>query len=66
LPYCENGTVSRIAPTPARWLSTPVSSMARVGEHSAETWKLAKRVPRAANASSVGVAISPPKAPTSV
>jgi len=53
-------------PTPLRWLSTPVSSMARVGEHEAEAWKLLKRTPRRAKASMLGVAISPPKAPTSV
>ena len=57
---------SRRLPTPARWLSTPVNNMARVGEQEAAAWKLAKRVPRSDSALRCGVSISPPKAPRSV
>ena len=39
--------------------------MARVGEHTAPTWKLLNIRPLAASESMFGVAISPPKAPRS-
>jgi hypothetical protein len=32
----EGGSTSSMVATPARWLSTPVSSMAREGEQSGE------------------------------
>ena len=52
-------------PIPARWLSTPVMSMVRVGEQAAPTWKLVKRMPSAASLSMFGVSISLPKLPMS-
>jgi hypothetical protein len=42
----------------------PVNTAARIGEHSAVVWKLAKRRPPAARRSNVGVAMSEPKQPS--
>ena len=39
----------------------PVSSEARVGEHSAVVWKLEYRTPRVGEALMVGVCTGPPK-----
>ncbi|MNJ03967.1 hypothetical protein D3C73_1645190 [compost metagenome] len=58
--------VSGMLPTPLRWLSTPVSNIERVGEQEAVTWKSEKRTPSRARVSMFGVAISLPKAPTSL
>ena len=52
-------------PTPASWLVSPVSIVARDGEHMGVTWKLARRSPSAASRSRLGVAISDPKQPGS-
>ena len=47
-------------PMPTAWWLRPVSNAARVGEHSAVTWKRLKRRPPAASASMLGVAMSEP------
>ena len=53
-------------PIPAAWQLSPVSRMARVGEHIGLTWKLVKRTPSAARRSRFGVEISQPKQPMSL
>ncbi len=50
---------------PTLWWLRPVSTLARVGEHSGEVWKLVYRSPEAASRSIVGVSISAPKQPKS-
>ena len=45
---------------PVRWLSTPVSSMAREGEQSGEERYCVNMAPEVASASMFGVAASPP------
>ena len=59
-PRCSGGITSSMVATPVRWLSMPVSSMARDGEHSGEVWWLANSAPRAARRSMLGVRASPP------
>jgi hypothetical protein len=49
---------------PTEWWFRPVSRQARVGEHKAVVWKLAKRSPPAAKRSKVGVSRSDPKHPS--
>ncbi len=51
-------------PMPTLWWLRPVSTQARVGEHSDVVWKLVYRRPRSARASNVGVAMSEPKQPS--
>jgi hypothetical protein len=46
---------------PTLWWFLPVSSAARVGEHSGVTWKFVKRSPPAASSSMFGVTRSDPK-----
>ena len=50
-----------MTPKPTEWWLRPVSSAARVGEHSDVVWKFVYRSPLAASRSSVGVGITPPK-----
>src|SRR5262249_57523957 len=50
-------------PMPTRWWLRPVSTHARVGEHSAVVWKFVYCSPPAASRSNVGVAMSLPKQP---
>ncbi len=45
---------------PTSWWFRPVSSAARVGEHSGVTWKLVYRRPSAASRSMLGVVIVEP------
>jgi len=52
--------------TPARWLSTPVSSMERDGEHRGEVRYEVNMAPDRASRSMLGVRASPPKAPKSI
>src|SRR3954453_8613620 len=47
-------------PNPTAWWFRPVINAARVGEHSAVTWKPLYRRPQSANRSSTGVRIGPP------
>jgi hypothetical protein len=49
---------------PQLWWLRPVSTHARVGEHSAVVWKLVYRRPPAARRSIAGVAMSEPKHPS--
>src|SRR3954453_15318156 len=49
-------------PMPTVWWLRPVSSAARVGEHSAVVWKRLYFRPSAARRSAVGVAHGPPNA----
>ena len=46
---------------PTVWWLRPVSSAARVGEHSGVTWKLVNRTPPAARRSAFGVCSVEPK-----
>ncbi len=55
---------STMRPIPLLWWLRPVSTHARVGEHSAVVWKLVNRSPSAARASSTGVSMSDPKHPS--
>lgn len=47
------------------WLSVPLRSIARVGEHIDAVWKFVMRSPEEARRSRLGVWISLPKQPTS-
>src|SRR5215204_2163461 len=49
-------------PMPTMWWLRPLSSAARVGEHSAVVWKRLYLSPPAARRSAFGVSIAPPKA----
>jgi hypothetical protein len=49
---------------PTSWWLRPVSSEARVGEHSGVTWKFVYRSPSAASRSMFGVLRSDPKQPS--
>src|SRR5690242_1249304 len=51
-------------PIPFEWWLRPVSTQARVGEHSAVVWKLRYRSPLVASASRFGVSMSDPKQPS--
>lgn len=50
-------------PKPTEWGLRPVSSAARVGEHSAAVWKFVYRRPSAASRSIWGVRTVEPKQP---
>ena len=49
-------------PMPTTWWLRPLSSAARVGEHSAVVWKRLNFRPPAASRSALGVAHGPPNA----
>ena len=51
-------------PMPTVWWLRPVSTHARVGEHSAVVWKFVNRSPLAATRSMFGVSMSDPKQPS--
>ena len=51
-----------IPPIPTEWWLRPVSSAARVGEHSAVVWKRVNFSPPPASRSAVGVWHGPPNA----
>ena len=53
---------SPIEPKPTAWWLRPVSSAARVGEHSAVTWNRLNRTPSSAIRVMAGDAIGPPNA----
>ena len=54
--------ISVIPPIPTMWWLRPLSSAARVGEHSAVVWKRLNFKPAAASRSAFGVAHGPPNA----
>ena len=57
---CSFGNTSGIVATPVLWLSIPVKSMARLGEHNVDVLYCVNNAPFDASASMLGVFASPP------